>query len=283
MKKITIKELLYKSEEVRKFCEENNLTEQEMILNMAPLFTYKEGLDECKNCNGKVCNASVKEMYPTITLDLNRHVEVKYNECPKVKAFHPGNFEVISYTDNDIDIQVTSARKELLKVLNEFYDNYFSSNKQFVKGIYLYGECGVGKSLIVYQFAKNLVSKGAKVIFAYYPDLVRELQNSFGTVKLEKLIIKLKTVDILILDDIAREANTAYIRDQILGPILQYRCDNNLPMFVTSNRNFDLLEKHLSETNNLIDTVKGKALIARFKYLMKEYELKDRDFRSEKF
>lgn len=283
MNKITIKELLFKSEEVKKFCEDHNLTEQEMVLNMAPLFTYKEGIDECKKCNGKVCNASVNEMYPTLTIDANRRVEVKYSDCLKAKALHPGNLEVISYTENDIDIQVTPARIELLKVFNEFYDSYFSADKQFIKGIYLYGECGVGKSLLIYQFAKKLVSKGAKVIFAYYPDLVRELQNSFGTVKLEKLIIKLKTVDILILDDIAREANTAYIRDQILGPILQYRCDNNLPMFVTSNRNFDLLEKHLSETNNLIDTVKGKALIARFKYLMKEYELKDRDFRSENF
>ena len=282
MKKVTIKDLLFKSEEVKKFCLDNNLTDNEITLNMAALFTYKEGIAECSKCNGKVCVSSVDEMFPSISIDENRRVVVSYNECPKVKSLRPGNLEVIAYTENDFDIDITPARVKLLKEFNDFCDKYFSDNKSLTKGMYLFGECGVGKSLLAYRFAKTLVAKGAKVVFAYYPDLVRELQSSFGTPKLEKLIIKLKTVDILMLDDIAREANTAYVRDQILGPVLQYRCDNDLPMFVTSNRDFNLLEKHLSETNNVIDTVKGKALLARFKYLMKEYELIDKDFRSEK-
>ena len=282
MKKVTVKDLLFKCDKVKEFCEVNKLTDNEIILNMAALFTYQEGINECLNCNGKVCQASVNEMYPTLSIDENRKISVTYNECEKVKALRPGNLEVIAYTENDFDIDITPSRAKLLKEFNEFCENYFNQdNKKIVKGLYLFGECGVGKSLLAYRFAKTLVNKGAKVVFAYYPDLVREIQSAFGTPKLEKLIIKLKTVDILMLDDIAREANTAYIRDQILGPILQYRCDNDLPMFVTSNRDFKLLETHLSETNNVIDTVKGKALIARFKYLMKEYELVDKDFRSE--
>ena len=282
MEKLAIKNMLYKSLEVKKFCDENKLTDNEIILNMASLFTFKEGLSECNNCNGKVCNASVSEMYPTLVIDENRRVTVVYNECNKVKAIRPGNLEVIAYTENDFEINITPSRIKLLKEFDGFCEKYFNNdNKEIVKGLYLFGECGVGKSLLAYRFAKTLVNKGAKVVFAYYPDLVRDFQSTFGTPKLEQLIIKLKTVDILMLDDIAREANTSYIRDQILGPILQYRCDNNLPMFVTSNRDFNLLEKHLSETNNVIDTVKGKALIARFKYLMKEYELVDKDFRSE--
>lgn len=282
MEKLSIKNLLYKSNKVKDFCVKNKLTDNEIILNMASLFTYKEGLEDCSMCNGKSCISNVSEMFPILEIDENRRVQVVYRECDKLKAQRPGNLEVIAYTENDFEIDITPNRVKLLKEFNEFCDKYFDeNNKNIVKGLYLFGECGVGKSLLAYRFAKTLVNRGAKVVFAYYPDLVRELQSSFGTPKLEKLIIKLKTVDILMLDDIAREANTAYIRDQILGPILQYRCDNDLPMFVTSNRDFNLLEKHLSETNNVIDTVKGKALIARFKYLMKEYELVDKDFRSE--
>ena len=69
-------------------------------------------------------------------------------------------------------------------------------------------------------------------------------------------------------------------RDEILGPIMQYRVDNELPMFVSSNRNMKELQKHLSETNNTVDEIKGRALIERFKFLMKEYELVDKDFRN---
>ena len=117
-------------------------------------------------------------------------------------------------------------------------------------------------------------------MIAYYPDLVRRIQGLFGTNKLEELILKLKKVDILILDDIGREANTPYIRDEILGPILQYRCDNNLPMFMTSNRDFKQLEEHLSETATVTDTVKARAMMARIKYLMDEYQLLDKDYRN---
>ena len=54
MVKVTIIDLLYQSEEVKKFCLENNLTDNEIILNMAALFTYKDGIAECSKCNGKV-------------------------------------------------------------------------------------------------------------------------------------------------------------------------------------------------------------------------------------
>ena len=106
------------------------------------------------------------------------------------------------------------------------------------------------------------------------------MQSSFGTTYQEELILRLKQTDIVVIDDIGREANTQYIRDEVLGPILQYRVDNNLPMFMSSNRNFEMIEKHLSETNTTIDLVKARALVERLKFLMKEYELNDKDFRN---
>lgn len=279
MKKVSISELLFKSEETKKFCLEHKLTEEEMIINSASLFAYKDALAECAKCNGKECLASVKEMIPSLKLEDNRRVTLSYLPCPKEIAMDTGNFEVISYSDSDIVIDVTKERLEILEMFKDFNNKYFSKTNEFVKGIYLYGKCGVGKSLLMYNFAKNLAKKGAKVIFAYYPDLAREFQNNFGTVKSEQLINRLKKVDILILDDIGREANTAYIRDQILGPILQYRCDNELAMFVTSNRDINLLERHLSETNNVIDNIKAKALASRLKFLMNECQLNCKDYR----
>ena len=41
-----------------------------------------------------------------------------------------------------------------------------------------------------------------------------------------------------------------------------------------------MIEKHLSETNTTIDLVKARALVERLKFLMKEYELNDKDFRN---
>ena len=49
---------------------------------------------------------------------------------------------------------------------------------------------------------------------------------------------------------------------------------------MTSNRDFKLLETHLSETTNVTDTVKATAMMARIKYLMDEYQLIDKDYRN---
>lgn len=273
-----IKELLYQSNEVKDFALKNSLSDDELFRSISPLSLYKESNEICKQCDGITCKNNVDQMIANLVIDENRKVRIVYEDCYKLRSSTQGNLETIHYTENDFEITITDQRLSLLEKFNKFEEEYFQGKKP--KGIYLFGKCGTGKSLMLFRFAKNLAKDGAKVIFAYYPDLIREIQNSMGTPKLEKSINSLKCIDILIFDDIAREANNPYIRDEILGPILQYRCDNNLPMFMTSNRDFRLLEKHLSETNAVIDSVKGKALIERIKYLMTEYELVDKDFRN---
>lgn len=279
MDKKQIVEQLYKNKEVKDFVESNNLSDDKVLQGYAKFSAYIEAVNACQNCDGKTCLANAENMKPTLAYDEYGHVSIVYEDCNVVKKYDPDNLEVIDYSDTNVEISYNKARLELLKELNKFSEKYL--NGEYSKGIYLYGPVGVGKSLLLYSFAKSMVGKGAKVLFAYYPDLVRRFQNSFGTYKVEELILKLKKADILMLDDIGREANTAYVRDEILGPILQYRCDNMLPVFMTSNRSFNDLEGHLSDTSSSDDKVKAAALIARIKFLMNEYQLSDKDYREE--
>ena len=115
-----------------------------------------------------------------------------------------------------------------------------------------------------------------------YPDLMRQIKSEiYG--RAEEIIAELKTVDILIFDDIGSENNTPYIRDDVLSPVLQYRMDNDLPVFMTSNLNFNELSKHFSETNNELDDMKGRRIIERIKYLMKPFEIKGENYRSDEW
>lgn len=276
-KKEIIKSLL-KNKDIAKFVKDNNLTDDEVIASFSKLSLYIENSNICANCDGHECNSAAEGMKSYLEVDNYGHVRVVYEDCPLYQYNDVSNLEVIDYTDSNIQIELNKARMDLLKRLDEFRTNYQSG--KFTKGLYLYGRYGIGKSLIIYSYAKKLVGNGAKVLFAYYPDLVRRIQSLFGTGELEALVLKLKKADILILDDIGREANTPYIRDEILGPILQYRCDNNLPMFMTSNRAFNELQKHLSETNSDKDDYKASAMMSRIKYLMEEYYLDDKDYRN---
>ena len=83
----------------------------------------------------------------------------------------------------------------------------------------------------------------------------------------------LQNVDILLLDDIGAENVTAWGRDEILGTILQYRMNNKLTTFFTSNYTIQELEDHLSMTKNGEDKVKAKRIIERIKQLTEDIEL----------
>lgn len=268
---------LYGCQEIKDFCKKYKLSKEVVLSNFAQFSSYKDSVEACKKCDGKKCLSKTKNTKIELEYKNGKVISNLYN-CPIIASVNPNNFEVLNYTQKDIELEMTTPRYNLLTFLNKFMDDYFSNKNP--KGIYLWGPCGSGKSFLLYKFSQTLVGKGAKVLFAYYPDLVRELQSSFGTTYQEELILRLKQTDIVVIDDIGREANTQYIRDEVLGPILQYRVDNNLPMFMSSNRNFEMIEKHLSETNTTIDVVKARALVERLKFLMKEYELNDKDFRN---
>jgi len=94
--------------------------------------------------------------------------------------------------------------------------------------------------------AKELAKKGKDVLFLFYPDLVRQLKSMLTTGNLELAIEELKTVDVLMLDDFGAEAQSGFVRDEILSTILQERMNNSLPVFMTTNLDDDCLIEHLS-------------------------------------
>ena len=84
---------------------------------------------------------------------------------------------------------------------------------------------------------------------------------------------ELKKCDLLLIDDIGAESVTSWSRDEILSTILQYRMDEKLPTFFTSNLTIDELEAHLSETKESIDKVKARRIIERIKQLTDDIEI----------
>ena len=161
-------------------------------------------------------------------------------------------------------------RIELIKWVTNFIKEYKKGNIN--KGLYLSGNFGSGKSYIVSACLNELVKDGHNAAMIYYPEFLRILKSSFDT-DFEEQYDYARKSDLLLLDDIGAENMTAWARDEILGPILQYRMDNNLPTFFTSNLTLEELEIHLSEGKNSIDKLKAKRIIERIKYLTSELKL----------
>ncbi len=161
-------------------------------------------------------------------------------------------------------------RVSAIKWLKNFYDTYEENPHQ--KGLYLHGSFGSGKTYLLCAMLNELAKKGVDITIVYYPELLRSLKEAFET-DFATRISKLKRVSILFLDDIGAESLTSWARDEILGTILQYRMDAELPTFFTSNPTIDELENHLATTKNGVEKVKARRIIERVKHLTDNIEL----------
>ena len=112
------------------------------------------------------------------------------------------------------------------------------------------------------EFAKE----GIKSAIIYWPEFLRDLKTSFQTDFKEKFEF-IKKVELLLIDDIGAESTTSWSRDEILGPILQYRMQEGLTTFFTSNLDLNALEEHLAISKDGIEAIKAKRIIERIKQL----------------
>ena len=85
-------------------------------------------------------------------------------------------------------------------------------------------------------------------MLVYFPEFLREIKSSIQDNSIGEKIDAVKRVQVLMLDDIGAEAMSSFVRDDVLGAILQFRMLENLPTFFTSNFDFKQLEHHLTYT-----------------------------------
>lgn len=193
-----------------------------------------------------------------------------YSECQKnLKNKMTSSKELDSARIKDIDI-LDKKRIKIIKWIKEFYDNYDIGKS--MKGLYLHGSFGAGKTFLIAALLNELsINKKVRTEIIYFPEILRTLKDDwdFFNNKIEYL----KSVDILVIDDIGAEKVTEWGRDEVLGTILQHRMNNNLCTFFTSNLTIEELERHLSLTKNSEDSVKARRVIERIKQLTVDMEL----------
>ena len=227
-----------------------------------------KGLDKCKNeIIGHV-------YYPNKEKD---YLEFVYKPCKYFKENkvenHTKFFETPKVLMNASlsDLISEKERSSILKYIKEFLNK--KVHNENVKGMYLSGSFGSGKSYILSALLNELSNKGYKTVNVYYPSLLKTLKASFNEYNYDEVLDEIMTSDVLLLDDIGAENNTTWSRDEVLGTILQYRMDNNLTTFFTSNFTIDELENVLCDTKNDHDVIKARRIIERIKYLTVEDKL----------
>ncbi len=235
----------------------------------------------CKDCPGlKNCPNTLNGHVYTALKD-NNGLNFSYIPCNKLIKEENTYAYKKNITCFDLPKEISEAsfskayrddnkRLPIFKYFKEFMDSYLKDKKG--KGLYLSGSFGSGKTYLVAALFNELAKKNISSALVYYPELLRSLKSSFGSDYEEKFDF-IKTVPLLLLDDIGAENTTSWSRDEVLGPILQYRMEEELPTFFTSNLTLSELEASLSITNSGTEKVKAKRIIERIKQLTVPLEL----------
>jgi primosomal protein DnaI len=278
LKQHTIKKLL-DNDLVKRFLNDNNLDYK--IVERYP-FRFKTWLDsllKCKNCKGlSECKQdSIGEYFD---LKFDGVLDIQIEKCAYALAEYSKNkhLKYFKYSDLPNILSSTSLMSAISDAYTTEYKDGYNSvlkwylKKDYSKGLYIYGDVGVGKSYLAACVANEFAKDKKNVSYIHVPTFVNKIRNLMINDNNEyKYVIKqLKTSYFVVFDDIGAEALTSFNRDEILMPILDYRMNNKLLTIFTSNEDFESLHDHFENDNktvNKVETLKADRIMDRIKSL----------------
>lgn len=275
--------------EVYQFIEENQefLTQEAIERSAANLYEFVKEKEKARKGSGQLMPGYV----PRLVLN-NKRIEVAYEATPDhlaKRAQEDLKNRIRSvYMPKDIkearfeEFEGTSTRKRAFDRSLQFVEDYVQNPDSFHKGLYLNGAFGVGKTYLLGAIAHELSTFGYPSTIVHYPTFATEMRSSVAAQTTGDKLEAYKTTPILMIDDIGAEYPTDWIRDDILGVVLQYRMQNELPTLFSSNFNLEQLEEHLTyNQKGEASALKAKRIMERVRFLADEVNVSGINRRNE--
>jgi primosomal protein DnaI len=277
---IKIKNEVLNDPEIKEFLSLHpDLPKHEIERSLIKLYEYKSQSKQCDQCGSYESCKNIVPGYSPILRVENNEITLTYEKChsrilqEKEQQQHkliqslymPKEILEATIQGIDNDPNRSKAIREILHFLGEV------KNGLPKRGLYFYGPFGVGKTYFLGAVANELKKYNLSSMLIYMPEFVREMKSSIKDDSINEKIDFFKKADVLMLDDIGAETQSAWFRDEVLGTILQYRMMERLPVFFTSNYSMDQLEDHLAKSNRGdVEAVKAGRIMERIKQVTTE-------------
>lgn len=264
--------------EVAAFIKKEGLTQQEITLSISKFLEYISQRDLFV----KQDEAYIAKGYQPVLVMNEGYADVSYLETEELVEYRrleaiknriqlinmPASLKNVTVADID---KSDENRVEVMLAIADFVKRF----EEKPKGLYIYGNFGIGKSYLMAYLA-NLLSKThlQSTTMLHYPTFVVDIKNAIKDGSVKERIDEIKMAQVLVLDDIGAEQHSPWVRDDVLQVILQYRMQENLPTFFTSNFSFDDLERHFAFGKSGDETWQAKRVMERILYLARDLHLK---------
>ncbi len=169
---------------------------------------------------------------------------------------------------------VTASYVSVAQALSSFY-------RSKETGYFIYGDLGVGKSYLAACTSNFFAKQGTRVVFVHVPSLLNHMKQLFNSPNdMERHLRILRTVPLLVLDDLGAEPITSWSRDEILLSILNDRLENKRKTIITSNATPDmLLDLYKIDTRGHSDEIRAARFVDRVLALTKPSEIRGKNRR----
>lgn len=264
------------------------LTTEAVERSAASLYEFVVEKEKAKKGEGQLMPGYVPKLIVN-----NRRIEVTYEATTdhmhkraqedlkrRIQSFYmPKDIKDATFED----YEETHGRREALDKAIQFVEEYVQNPEGFHMGLYLHGAFGVGKTYLMGAIAHELSTFGYPSTIVHYPTFATEMRSSIGDSTTGEKLDAYKESPILMLDDIGAEYPTDWIRDDVLGVVLQYRMQNELPTLFSSNFNIEELEEHLTyNQKGEASQLKAQRIMERVKFLTEKVEVTGRNRRNER-
>lgn len=203
---------------------------------------------DCEICGGTLYDED-GNMCDCMRLHLN---DLKYKEANIGEKYWNANLQF--YKKHMRGMQVYIGGKRTPKNVDFFTDyirlyiSTFPNRLQDGRGFLLSGECGCGKTGALCFIVKELKLKGYKVYYIDTNELLETISASYDKDEdATRKLSKLKTYDLLVLDDFGSEYGKDTWRYNIFLKLLKSRYAKNLPTLMSTNLEPDSLFEEFSE------------------------------------
>ncbi|WP_070121822.1 primosomal protein DnaI [Bacillus marinisedimentorum] len=258
--------------------------------SLMKLYEYTTQNRDCSGCESLDTCGNLMPGFEPVLILRNNYIDIAYEPCPRkrledekrkqsrlVKSMAvPRDVLEASMSSLELD---DPGRFEAIKKSRDFVKQYLEGTAW--KGLYFHGPFGVGKTYFLGAIANELAEKGVSSMIVYTPELIREIKGSMSDGTLNQKLDVIKEAAVLMFDDIGAESMTSWMRDEVLGPVLQFRMMEKLPTFFTSNANFEELAHHFTYTQRgEVEELKAARIMERIRYLAEAVEVGGRNRRS---